>query len=365
MALLAGASPRLGLAAQAANSGSKRLIEFGWDEPGTAFLRAHIAAMERMPFDGCVLHADAVAADGKAVDFTWKAWGRRVFSAAALAPAIRDLQATKFHRFTDNFLRFNVTPGDVDWFDDFSAILHNARLAAAVAHAGHCKGVYFDIEEYGFPLFDYPKQREAGSKSWPRYAAQARRRGGEVMRAFQAGFPGLVIFLSHGYCLPWLESREGKQPLAKSRYGLLAPFLDGMVEKARGKTRLVDGYEPAYGFKDTARFARAYRQVRHGLLPIVRTRDRAQYERRFSVGFGIWMDDDWRRLGWHTRDLARNYYTPAAFAASVSRALQVADRYVWVYTETPRWWTPAGDPAKVPAAYIAALRRARRETAGP
>ena len=39
-----------------ASASQKRLIEFGWDEPDTAFLRRHIAQMERSPFDGCVFH---------------------------------------------------------------------------------------------------------------------------------------------------------------------------------------------------------------------------------------------------------------------------------------------------------------------
>src|SRR5689334_1414081 len=35
----------------------KRLIEFGWDEPDTAFMKKHIGEMEKTPFDGCVFHA--------------------------------------------------------------------------------------------------------------------------------------------------------------------------------------------------------------------------------------------------------------------------------------------------------------------
>ena len=37
----------------------KRLIEFGWDEPDTAFLRRHRDQLEAAPFDGCVFHAVA------------------------------------------------------------------------------------------------------------------------------------------------------------------------------------------------------------------------------------------------------------------------------------------------------------------
>ena len=36
----------------------KKLIEFGWDEPGTKFMREHIAEMQQTPFDGCVFHVE-------------------------------------------------------------------------------------------------------------------------------------------------------------------------------------------------------------------------------------------------------------------------------------------------------------------
>ena len=44
----------------------KRLIEFGWDEPDTAFLRGHLAELERTPFDGCVFHVMARGRRGAA-----------------------------------------------------------------------------------------------------------------------------------------------------------------------------------------------------------------------------------------------------------------------------------------------------------
>jgi hypothetical protein len=34
----------------------KYLIEFGWDEPDSHYLREHITEMEKLPFDGCVFH---------------------------------------------------------------------------------------------------------------------------------------------------------------------------------------------------------------------------------------------------------------------------------------------------------------------
>src|SRR5215203_364222 len=109
---------------------AKKLIEFGWDEPDTAYLRQHVGEMEKTPFDGTVFHVNYADASGKPKFFLAEGWGKRAFTAAELQPAIDDLKATPFKTFTHNFHRFNVTPGDVDWFDDFSAIVSNARLAA-------------------------------------------------------------------------------------------------------------------------------------------------------------------------------------------------------------------------------------------
>lgn len=337
----------------------KKLIEFGWDEPNTAFMRQHIAEMERSPFDGCVFHVTSVKPDGTPGEFMWEGWSARAFTEAELQPALADLQATHFHRFTHNFLRFNTTPGDVDWFDDFSAILNNARLAAQVARMGKAEGILFDVEQYKAPLFDYRKQRDAGRKSWDEYAAQVRQRGREVMNAFQQGYPDVTVLLTFGYSLPWWETQGGKKPFADCEYGLLAPFLDGMVEAASGRTRLVDGYELAYFHnKDTTKFAAAYQTIREELLPIVA--NSKKYRRFFSVSFGLWMDFDSTAIGWDGDDASKNFYTPEEFETSVRTALEVADEYVWIYTQIPRWWSSEGKPIKLPEGYADALRRARQ-----
>jgi hypothetical protein len=335
----------------------KKLIEFGWDEPDTAFMREHIEEMERSPFDGCVFHAHYTKPNGGKGDFMWEGWDTRAFKAEELQAALLDLKTTRFRRFTHNFLRFNTTPGKVDWFDDFSAITNNARLAAWLAREGNCKGLLFDIEQYVFPLFTYRKQRDAAHKSWDEYAAQVRKRGREIMNAFQDGYPDVTVFLTFGYCLPWAQSQGGKKPLADSDYGMLAPFLDGMVEVTRGKARLVDGHELSYGYKEPDRFPLAYQTMKEKLLPIVA--DAEKYRRVFSLGFGLWMDRDWRKTGWETNDFSKNFFTPDSFEVSLRKALETADEYVWIYSETPRWWSAEGKPSKLPQAYDAAVRRGR------
>jgi hypothetical protein len=344
----------------------KRLIEFGWDEPDTHFLRTQTNQLQQSPFDGCVFHVNHVAADQAADDalwtrggsgnFTWQAWGERAFTEPELARAIADLQATAWGKFRHNFLRLNVTPGAIDWFDDYSPVVQNARLAGMVARAGNCAGILLDTEQYEGPLFNYSKQRHAGTKSWDEYAAQARRRGAEVMTAMQESFPNLTILLTFGYSLPWQESQSGQRPLAQCDNGLLAPFLDGMLSAATGTTQIVDGYEQSYGYRSREEFARAHETVSSDVLPIVA--DPPKYAQVFKGGFGIWMDYRWRELGWSTAEPAKNHFSPESLKASLEAAWERTDQYVWLYSETPRWWSPAGGSVDLPAAYDQAVRDA-------
>ena len=342
------------VSAAAERGNGKKLIEFGLDEPDTAFMRAHVAEMEATPFDGCVFHAYATDDKGKAEPFMWQCWGKRAFAQTSLGRSLEELKATRFHRFTDNFLRFNTTPADLDWFDDYSAVVSNAKLAASFAHDGGCAGILFDIEQYNQPLFNHSKQRDAKSKSWSEYGAQARKRGREVMGAFQAGYPDVTIFLTYGYSLPWRQARNDLAKLPSAQYGLLAPFLDGMLDAARGNTRIIDGYESSYGYKDTARFAAAYETMSTGVLAIVA--DPQKYRRHFQFGFGVWMDNNSHRQKWDVEDFPKNFYTPDAFAKTVRAALERTDEYVWIYTEEPKWWTDRGKADKLPPAYVDALR---------
>ncbi len=347
--------------AKAPTAPVKKLIEFGWDEPDTSFLRQHIGTMEQTPFDGCVFHVLSTDGQGRRENFTWLCWSKRAFTEAELKSARDDLKALSVQRFTHNFLRFNTAPGDLDWFDDHAAILTNARLAATLAREGKCAGVLFDVEEYQGGLFTFAKQRAAKTRSWDQYAAQARLRGQEVMRAFQDGFPGLTVFLTFGHTLSRTESDGGKKTLAECDYGLLAPFLDGLVDAAQGRTRIVDGFELSYGYKDAAQFDAGYRLMKEGVLPIVG--DREKYNQVVSAGFGLWLDYDWRKKGWDENDPSKNYFTPESFEASLRNALARTDEYVWIYTETPRWWSDGGKRVKPPEGYETAIRRARRDAA--
>jgi hypothetical protein len=357
-ALLAAAAALTALLARQAPR--KQLIEWGWDEPDTAFLRAHIREMEKTPFDGCVYHVVAMTATGPA-NLTWQAWGRRAFQDDDLRQAEEDLRATRFGRFRSNFLRFNVTPADIDWYDDHQAVFANARRAARLARLGGGAGIALDTEQYQGQLFDPSRQRDGARRSFADYSAQARRRGRELMQAFEEGYPGLTLLLTFGQSFVQGLRVEHRVELERISYGLLAPFLDGLVEGA-ARARIVDGHEPSYAYTSRQQFRAAYALMRDTGPALAA--EPSRYARVTSFGFGIWMDYASGRLGWDAADASRNYFTPEKLHAATREALLAADEYVWIYSEQPRWWSDEAGTVKLPVAYADALSRAKREAAG-
>jgi hypothetical protein len=337
-----------------------RLIEMGWDEPDTHFMRQHVTAMEQMPFDGCIFHLTYTRPNGKPGNFAWDVWGRRQFEMSDLAPALADLRATTFHRFTENFLRVNVTPGDVDWDDDsaYAAIVHNLGLAARVAHQGHCRGVMLDVEQYQTHLFNYGVQNARHRRSFDSLAVIVRRRGREAMSAMQKEFPGLTLFLTWGYSMPLYQTYGGRSPLSEAPEALLVPFLDGVYDVTSDSTRIVDGHEMSYGYRRPERFRAAADSVRHGVRRIMA--DTTRYARHSEVAFGIWIDNDSQKRVWDTTQFERNYFTPAGFDSTLRAALAYTDRYVWIYAEQPRWWNDRDSTERLPAAYVNVMRNVRR-----
>jgi len=125
---------------------AKKVIEWGWDEPDTKFIRENIGTMEQHSFDGLIFHVNS----SKGGNFTWEMWGGRKYDLGEFQHATENLKATNFQRFTDRFLRVNVTPGTTEWFDDeaWKVVLNNFGVAAQVAKQGGCKGFMFDVEQY-------------------------------------------------------------------------------------------------------------------------------------------------------------------------------------------------------------------------
>ncbi|MFO1021691.1 MAG: class I SAM-dependent methyltransferase [Planctomycetales bacterium] len=123
----------------------KKLIEWGGgDEPETSFLRTHLAEMEKLPFDGVVFHVN----DRQGENITWNLWGGKTYDRGQLQHAFDDLKTLKPKQLTELFVRVNVTPGKIDWFDDaaWQGVLQNMKVFAQLAKEGAAAGFMFDTE---------------------------------------------------------------------------------------------------------------------------------------------------------------------------------------------------------------------------
>jgi hypothetical protein len=335
----------------------KKIIEYGWDVPDTAYLREHINEMEKIPFDGIVFKMNPRGFPGR--EFGWRAFSRERFDFEHMKPNIEDLKATKFKRFTDNFVQLTVYPGDVDWFDpDWSNIAHNCALLARVAKLAGCKGIMFDPEAYGKPIWQYnafdADKKEA--HTFKQYAHKVRLRGREFMSAINAEYPDITLLCLFGPSTGTVNWAEIKPE--DSGFGLLRYFFQGMLDVATPGTIIVDGWESAYGYKELKKFVRARRAMLEETAPFYE--DPKKFAQHVRCGFGLWIDYDWKNHGWSYDDFSKNYFSPDDFSKALAYALQTTDEYVWVYSEELRWW----NPARAPKEYIAALALAREIAAG-
>ncbi len=327
----------------------RKFIELGWDIPATALLRESWREMEQTtPFDGVMFKVEAKDDQGGALS-SESLWDGRPWKREWLEPALADLKSCAFARFTDNFVRFNATPGTLDWADD-------AGWAALADKAGHCawlmkqsgsKGLAIDFESYGAHQF---KLDAAKGRAFAETAALARRRGGQFVRGIAREFPDAVLLAL------WLNSinlkagasAEPDTILASSGYGLLPAFIDGMLDAAPPAMVLVDGCENGY-YMDSAeeylRAAHAMRSWNGDAIRLVSQANRPKYRQQVQAGFGFYLD-------MFLNDATNRYYRGPLDGSRLDRlernlgfARDAADEYVWVYGEQCRWW---GKPLNVP-----------------
>ena len=351
LAFLVGLLPGPALAQDA---GPKKLIYYGWGVRDTQYVRDHWRGMEQMPFDGMGI---VVAVDRRAWQqgktdtgnqLGWLVMGRRAFLVEEFRLPIADLRAAGWRTFSDNFLPVALSSGfaaGLNWFDEarWRVVAENFSVVAQIAAAGGIKGLILDPEHYGFTLFQYTDQRRHLDRPFADYAKVARQRGREVMTAIAAHLPEAVLLSLYAYTLPLAELERAKR-LEDTEYGLLPAFYDGLLEAMPPGASLFDGYETAYGFKKRQQFLNGYHQIHDKAAKLSALPDR--YRTQVKAAFGLWLD----YLG------RPGHFTPLEFRQAVATALEVSDRYVWIYSHGPRFF-PASN---VEPSYIEALTQARR-----
>jgi hypothetical protein len=335
----------------------KSLIEWGYDSPDTSFFAGNITAMQQTPFAGTVFTARPNT--GTNNEFSWDSWGTTVYTQAQMQQAVTNLQSVNWGNFNQNFLRFNTTPGNVDWFDSFNSILSNVGTAAwIVQQAGPgVQGLWFDDEAYQGQLWEYSAQKYTSTYSFAQYEAQVELRGEQVMNAIQAVDPNITIVIPNAFEDVWEDIDGNLNNLQSNAYGLLPAFLNGMIEAAGSGIKLVDGDESTYGDKTLSQFEANRTTILSTDLPLVQ--DPTKYLQLMGVSSGTFMDLGHATGQWYTNpsQFNLNYFTPSGFQTALTDSLQVADQYAYVYSETSFWW-PSNGVDNVPTAYSQAAQAA-------
>jgi len=326
----------------------KKFIELGWDIPNTLCLREHHATMQQTtPFDGVMLALEATAPDGKRYS-SQSIMDAQVWEPAWFATAIEDLKTCRWTTFTDNFLRFNFTPGTIDWDDDkgWDNFCRKTALCAQIAKETGLKGFAVDFEPYGRAMFKYSAD---SGYSFDEMKSIVRKRGRQWMEAIAEKYPDMVLFtlfiadvnLSAGYDY---RPDNTLQPL---HYGLLPSFFNGMLDVVPPKMRIVDGCETGYyknGIGEFTRLALAIQSIGGPAIRLVAPENREKYINQVQVGFGFYLD-------MYTNLEGNVYYRgPKEGGTRLDRleenlaaAFETTDEYVWIYGEQRRWWKPT-DP---------------------
>ncbi|MCB9452200.1 MAG: hypothetical protein H6672_12225 [Anaerolineaceae bacterium] len=310
-----------------------RLIEWGWDTPFLQDMPAIMDDIQALPFDGIVLN---IASPNHKNGLSWTLFGDVPVNTDQLEALTAEFANFDWGRLTDNFLRLNLNPGNIDWFDDYSVALNNIEMLAKLAHDLGFAGILFDTELYPnimLELFNHGALPYRDRYDYDAYAEQVYRRGQDVIRAMNKGYPGLTVMLTYG---PSFVAHGGN---SHPSYSLLLPFIEGMIAATNENTILVDGFEESYFYEDQAQFLIGYKRMR-AIAPLY-VRDAGRYADVVRAGFGLWIENDCGDDGLLS---ASCRFTRDEFESNLNDALDYSDRYVWIYSQHINWYTGKNIP---------------------
>ena len=335
----------------------KKLIEYGWDVPTPAFVKQNILQIEKQPFDGIVIKLKG----GKKVLL------HQPYDPQEFNEDLESLKSTKFTKFTDNFVLMWATPEEGwDWFSesDWQASEQNIRLFARLARSAGFVGIAFDPEPYGVDPWIYAKLPGAKDKSFAEYSQQVQKRGTQFMQALQQEIPGVKVLslfqLSYleGF-LNQVNSSERMRQMSTESYGLLAAFVNGMLDVVQANTTLVDGNENSYYYAEKQKFFDAYKLIKEKLQILVDEKNREKYAKQVQVGHALYIDHLFD-LGKPQESRVSHYLTPQQrqqwLEHNTYYGLSTSDEYLWCYSEEMNWWKN-----NVPSGAAEAIRSAQQK----
>ncbi len=215
---------------------SKKLIEFGWDNPRSDFVRQNIVSMQQKPFAGITMLFNVGT----------NIFNKTPYLEGEFSNDRDNLQDTNFGTLTDNFFRMD-TRHETGWNwqndNDWAAALENVRQTTRTAKVGNFKGFFFDTEAYGPNPWNYDPAKY-NTKSYAEISSIVRARGRDFIRVVHEELPGAKIITL------WAQSVISRQigwsgAVTSSSWPLYIPFMEGWMDGAQGET-FIDGNENAY-----------------------------------------------------------------------------------------------------------------------
>jgi hypothetical protein len=304
--------------------------------PTPQFIADNLAFLESQPFNGMAVYVADDPVSGTNV--TTQLMTDAAMSYSAISTILDPIRNLPFTQLRDNFA-FIIANDPPDFFDDWSTLVQNlANLARAMKEAG-LRGIFFDNEQYFTPWAWYPDGVAYPQFTLDQYRAQALLRGRQVMEAMLTEFPDIVVLSLHGPYLsdPYSMQQMGFQGVFPY-YELIGPFFVGFLQEAGVPGRCVDGGE-LYWFRGDQDFLDSYNLRRSGIAsdaansPIIPAALRPSWPGLTTIGFGV-IDTPFET------PFVQVDMTPAIMTATLSNALEHADRWVWLYTEGRTFLTP-------------------------
>jgi hypothetical protein len=299
---------------------------YSGDGARTPSILENLSYLESLPFDGIVLDIPAtwnVMKPGVSLDYT-----------SEYTNFIAPLQG-KLGKFSFNMVRAVINdPGDL--FDDaaWNQATENWRILARLAKDVGAKGIFFDNEEYFDKWLNYPEDYASPTRSKEDYIAQARLRGKQVMEAVMQEFPDINLATLHG---PYLSESatpsyvKRQQVGDASDYELSGPFTIGMMEAQNGNARITDGGE-VYQYRTVDDFKNSYtwrdqtiasESVNSSFIP---SSLKSVWSSKLDISFGLYTGS------WPNPQA--DVMNPSIMRTTLANALRVADKFVWIYSDT-------------------------------
>ena len=334
-----GVSGKLQILWEGKEAGSK-VIQFGWDTPDSRYVRDHLEQLSASPFDGIVIGVRYVDGNpgrlGGSDMATWHLFDGELDDTTT-DQAIADLENLgQSLTLKHNFIQALPGHNHVNWFDDskWGLIANNFANAAKVAYQSGCKGLWFDIEDYGSGQFNWFNSPVRGLYSLAEHNAKARQRGREIMAAVNSEFPGINFYFAFGLSLRYYYDVTYGHP---ENYDLIPGFFDGLYEQADTGTIITDGYEFSYYSYTEQEFidARDYAFNNGRVYSSVPD----EYDSHTQVGFATFLDAQSSSRGWNGVVENYNYYNSSRLQNALYYSMKYTDKYSFMYHERSSFWS--------------------------